>query len=125
MPLVGTLVLLFTASLILVATGCNEKAVGKSGLTQSTGQVLANIGQQAITDDDLEAAMRRIPERKREALRPKVLDSLIEARVFAMEAVKAGLDQDPKVKEGMAKATNETLAFYFVKKQVDPEDNNQ
>jgi peptidyl-prolyl cis-trans isomerase C len=119
-PRVGAFFILFIA-LTLVAAGCGNKAEGNHRETQSSAQVLATVGDMAITVDDLEAAMGNMPERKRVQLRDRILDSLIENRVFAIEAARAGLDQEPRVKEGVERVTDETLAFYFVKKRVDPE----
>jgi parvulin-like peptidyl-prolyl isomerase len=110
------------ALLVLASTGCRDEAVGNQGTFKSSSQdVLAMIGEEPIRTADLEAALEKLPVRKRAALRSKVLDNLIEARVFAREARLAGLHEDPVVKEALEKATKEELARYFVKKHIDTE----
>jgi parvulin-like peptidyl-prolyl isomerase len=110
------------ALLVLASTGCRDEAVGNQGTFKSSSQdVLAMIGEEPIRTADLEAALEKLPVRKRAALRSKVFDNLIEARVFAREARLAGLHEDPVVKEALEKATKEILARYFVKKHIDTE----
>jgi parvulin-like peptidyl-prolyl isomerase len=110
------------ALLVLASTGCRDEAVGNQGTFKSSSQdVLAMIGEEPIRTADLEAALEKLPVKKRAALRNKVLDNLIEARVFAREARLAGLHEDPVVKEALEKATKEILARYFVKKHIDTE----
>jgi hypothetical protein len=110
------------ALLVLASTGCRDEAVGNQGTFKSSSQdVLAMIGEEPILTADLEAALEKLPVKKRAALRSKVLDNLIEARVFAREARLAGLHEDPVVKEALEKATKEELARYFVKKHIDTE----
>jgi peptidyl-prolyl cis-trans isomerase C len=86
---------------------------------KSNADVLVRVGDEVITQKDLEAVLNKIPEKLREKYRDKTLDRLIEVKVFADEARKAGLDKDPGAKESVQKATNETLARYFVKKDID------
>jgi EpsD family peptidyl-prolyl cis-trans isomerase len=106
----------------LANAGCNDEAVGNQGEAMTSGSnVVATVRGEAITTEDLEAVLQKIPVRKREALRAQVLDNLIGARVFAEEARKEGLHQDPQVKEAVEKVTNEELARFFVKKRIDAE----
>jgi EpsD family peptidyl-prolyl cis-trans isomerase len=122
-----TLFVRFTVSLwigvlVLASTGCRDEAVGNQGKAEMLGSnVVATVRGEAVTTEDLEAVLRKIPAKKRKALRGKVLDNLIEARVFAEEARKKGLHEDPVVKEGLEKATKEVLARSFVKKRLDAE----
>jgi peptidyl-prolyl cis-trans isomerase C len=81
--------------------------------------VLARVGNEIITQKDLDAVLNKIPEMQREKYRDRVLDHLIEVKVFSDEARKAGLDKDPKTIEKVEKATNEVLAKDFVKKYID------
>lgn len=115
------------AVLMVPLAGCREEGV-RENVGQETGEkptenVVAMIGDEQITRQDLEAALDRmqVPARKREALRKKVLDGLIEATVFAEEARRAGLENDPKVMKAVERMTNETLTRYFVKKYIDHE----
>jgi parvulin-like peptidyl-prolyl isomerase len=116
---------LWMALLVLAGTGCRDEAVGNQGTSKSfkssSQDVLAMIGEEPIRTADLEAVLEKLPVKKRAALRSKVFDNLIEARVFAREARLAGLHEDPVVKEALEKATKEVLARYFVKKRIDTE----
>jgi peptidyl-prolyl cis-trans isomerase C len=86
---------------------------------KSSADVLARVGDEVITQKDLDAYLNRLPERKRAQYRDKTLNMLIEYKVFSNEARKTGLDKDPKIMEKVEKATNETLARDFVKKDID------
>jgi foldase protein PrsA len=85
-------------------------------------KVLARIGDQEITEGELQEALTkmRVPQRRQD-LRDKILHGLIDARVFSEEARKAGLEEEPEVQEALRKMTEETLAHYFKKKYVDKE----
>jgi EpsD family peptidyl-prolyl cis-trans isomerase len=112
------------ALLVVPLSGCREEAEGSKGAVEEKAtSVLAMIGDEQITRQDLEVALERmqVPAGKREALRNKVLDNLIEATVFAGEARRAGLENDPEVMKAVERTTNETLARYFVKNYIDRE----
>jgi peptidyl-prolyl cis-trans isomerase C len=85
---------------------------------KSDANVLAKIGNEVITKEDLEAALKTLPMRNWERYRDKFLDHLIENKVFSKEARKAGLDKDPQIKQSLDRTTNETLARYFVMRYV-------
>lgn len=86
---------------------------------KTDADVLARVGDEVITKKDLETALKKMPERKREKFRDKTLDQLIEVKVFSNEARNEGLDKDPKTREALEKATKEILAQQFVKKIID------
>ena len=113
---------LWAAAVVLVSTGYRDEAVGNQGeTTKAMSSVLATVRGEVITTEDVEAALQKIPERSRKSLRKQVLDNLIEDRVFAEEARREGLHQDPQVKKAVEKVTAEMLARYFVRKYVDVE----
>jgi len=114
-------VFLWMAGVVLANAGCSDEAVGIQSEAKSGSSVVATVSGEAITTEDLEAVLHKIPEKKRAALRKAALGNLIETRVFAEEARKRGLHQDPQVKEAVEKVTNEILARYFVRKRIDPE----
>ncbi len=119
---VRLMLFLWVAGVALVNGGCNDEAVGNQGEAKtSESSVVAMVRGEAITTEDLETVLQKIPVRKREALRAQVLDDLIEAMVFAEEARKEGLHKDPQVNEAVKKLTNEELARFFVKKRLDAE----
>lgn len=119
-------VVLFALSLAGCRKGRSEfkDSGAASGVGHTSGRgaiVVAKVGDEEITQQDLEAALERVPVWKRESVKDKVLDGLIEAKVFAGEAKKAGLENDPDVQKKLEKKTDETLARYFVKKYLDKE----
>ena len=110
------------AVFIFASLGCGGETASNAGAAKGPEpKVLAKIGDQTITNDDLEAALQRIPERKRAALRDTILDNLIEAKVFAAEARAAQLDKDGRAQKAVEKATKEILATYFIKRRLDPQ----
>ena len=109
-------ILLCVAALILSVTGCGDE---KSHVKKPGETVVARVGDEEITSAVLDRALAGIPEGMRERHRDKVLDHMIEVRVFAEEARKAGLDKDPQIKEALAKAEDEILARSFVNKHID------
>jgi peptidyl-prolyl cis-trans isomerase C len=113
---------LCVAAFVLANAACGDDGAEIQGeANKSASNVVATVRGEAITAEELNAALQRLPEKKRAAVRKKVLDTLIEERVFAEEARKKGLQEDPQVKKALEKATNETLARYFVRKRIDPE----
>jgi EpsD family peptidyl-prolyl cis-trans isomerase len=110
----------WVAAVVLANTACTDEAVGNQGEAKKPEvNVVATVRGEAITTEDLEAVLQKIPERKRQALRNQVLDDMIEDRVFAEEARKEGLHQDPQVKGALEKVKKEELARFFVKKRID------
>ena len=113
---------LIAAGSLLCLIGCSGELSDRVNNAKiDTENLMARVGSEAITRQDLEAALKQIPKRKQEEIIEKVLDDLIENRVFAKEAVRLGLDEDPEVKQALDKEERETLARYFVKKYLDKE----
>jgi peptidyl-prolyl cis-trans isomerase C len=110
---------------LLVLFGCGEKnlekAPGSEPETKADSEVVALIGREEITKQDLDAAMEGVPEARQAVLRDRMLDSLIEARVFSEEARKAGLDKGNDVQRDLERAKKEILARAFIKRYVDKE----
>lgn len=116
----GALVVCVVSLFLPSVIGCRDS--DKSGAAvrgRGTGQVVARMGDQEITRDELESALNKLPERRREEFRERVLNNLLETKVFAQEARKAGLEKNRQVREDIKKMTDETLARFFVKKHVD------
>jgi EpsD family peptidyl-prolyl cis-trans isomerase len=116
----------FLSVVLLVSflSGCREEQsdAGKLGETgQRDENVLAMIGDEAVTQEQLDAALRKLPPHKQKKFRGRVLDNLIEAKVFSQEARQAGLDKDPEIKKAVDKATNDVLARNFIKTHLGPQ----
>jgi len=113
---------LCVAAVVLANAACGDEAAENQGEANKSGSnVVATVRGEAITAEELNAVLQRLPERRRAVVRKQFLDTLIEDRVFAEEARKKGLHEDPRVKKASEKATNETLARDFVRKRLDPE----
>jgi len=112
--------LVWLLAFMLSLTGCRHQSGGtKDAVAQTDPKVVAMIGDEAILKQDLETAMKRLPPRRGKRYRGRVLDRLINVRVFSEEAKKAGLDRNPETKKELDRAANETLARYFITKYVD------
>ncbi len=117
--LVKLTVILSIGVLLLFAVGCrNEKNTSGAG-DKADPNVLAVVGDDEITRDQLELALARIPESKRQALKRRALDDLIRAKVFSARAREVGLDSDPRVEKALDEATDDILARAFVSKHID------
>lgn len=117
-----TFVTIFSSALVLFwsAIGCTQQtAVHKDADAEKAPDIVAMVGDEAITKGELESALERLPQNRRKAGRNRILDYLIELQVFSAEARKAGLDKDLKTRELLERATNETLARQFVQRYVD------
>ena len=92
---------------------------GSEDTEKTNAAVLVRVGDEVITQSDLEAALKKIPENKRGRFSDSALDQLIEIKVFSNEARKTELDKDPKIKEALKRAENEILARHFIKEYID------
>ena len=79
----GTGLLLALGVAVLSAQGAQKPAKSKSGTADASGNVLVVANGQKITDSDLNRLFvtRRVPEEKRDSVRRKFLDELIDARL--------------------------------------------
>lgn len=111
-----------TASLaLLLATG-----VFLAGPVRAEeSKVLAKIDGQPITEADVALAaaslanqLAQVPEDKRKSV---VLDRIIDMRLVAAAAAKAGLDQSPAYKARMEQVRAQLLVSEFVKGKIEPQ----
>jgi parvulin-like peptidyl-prolyl isomerase len=123
--------LVYISLFLLSVTSCREEKTDPGRLGEKAGpgeenvaaghgeeDVVAMIGDEVITREALQAVLNRIPERMRKKYRDKGLDHLIETKVFSAEARKAGLDQEPEIKEALEREVNGGLSGYFINKYV-------
>ena len=86
--------------------------------------VIARVGNEEIYRSDLADAMQMLPEQLRNVppnvLFPMLLDQLIDRKVIAISARKAGLAQDPEVKRQMARAADQVLQTALLQREVGP-----
>ena len=91
------LLLFFLTTLPLFIIQCNEKD------TNHTSTVVAKIGEETITTEDVDRAIGAIPtpyryEYTSEQAVHDLLQNMIDWKLMAKEAVKLGLDRKPEVK---------------------------
>src|SRR4051812_49205492 len=103
-----------------VAAALSLAACKKSSSAAKSGPVVATVGNETITADEMKKRLEETSpflraryntlERKKE-----FLDNLIRNELLAQEAVRQGLDKSPAVKEQMKRAMIQEL----IKKQLD------
>ena len=106
---------LFTAILAvtLCATLHDQNAAAQD-------KVLAKIGDQIVTEKDLNETVASFPDKFYETPegQSKALDYLINIHVMAAEAQKQGLDKQPEVQRLLTYTTKEMLARVYLDKQT-------
>ena len=97
-----------------VLIGCSKKQEAAENPNQVTGQVIAHVGKQDITAQELANEFRwaGIPADKREddATIKRVLGDLVLRKYLAQRAVEAGLDRDPTVLLDLLRSRDGVLA---------------
>lgn len=88
-------------------------AKGRAATAAPRAGVLARVGNETITEADVEGVLRRVPARQRAGAKQRVLNNMIELYVFANEAKKVGMLDDPQVKKRLKEATTLVLARRF------------
>lgn len=84
-------------------------------------QVLAKIGNQTITEADLQEWVNAVPDRfQKQILTPegkkRTLDYIVNIQVMAAEAEKQGLDKAPEIQKLLQLTRNDLLARVFLDK---------
>lgn len=81
--------------------------------------VLARVGQETITEAEVQEVLNRMSPRGRPPdAKRQVLNNIVELYVFANEARKAGLDKDPEVLKRLHETTTVVLARAFFERNV-------
>jgi peptidyl-prolyl cis-trans isomerase C len=91
--------------------------------TMATSQEVARVGGRAITVAQFRSALETLgPQaelvRDNPDLRRKFLDHMIDADLMAAKAVKAGLDQDPRLQAQLAASRRDLLANAYLEQQT-------
>jgi peptidyl-prolyl cis-trans isomerase C len=78
-------------------------------------QVLAKIGNQTITEADLQEWVNAVPDRFRQQIltpegKKKTLDYIVNIQVMAAEAEKQGMDKAPDIQKLLMLTKNDLLA---------------
>lgn len=120
--------------LILAALvgGCNNpadkstksiKSTKAVNVKKDTSKVLQKIGNDVITEKDLQDEMDTIPAKYKayynnEKGKQQILDRLIEEKILKDVAIKQGLEKDPEFVADLNKQKDRLLASYAVKRNV-------
>jgi peptidyl-prolyl cis-trans isomerase C len=86
-------------------------------------QVLAKIGNQTITEADLQEWVNAVPDKFRQQVltpegKKRTLDYIVNIQVMAAEAEKQGLDKAPKIQKLLQLTRNDLLARLFLDKMT-------
>jgi EpsD family peptidyl-prolyl cis-trans isomerase len=102
--------------------GCSKKPEATENPNQVIGQVIAHVGKQDVTAQELANEFRwaGIPADKREdpAIVKRVLGELVLRKYLAQRAVEAGLDRDPTVLLDLLRSRDGVLAQAFIARDV-------
>ena len=92
--------------------------------TPAPETVIAKVGSDEIHYSDLQDAMQTLPEQLRAMppamLYPMLLDQLIDRDVIVLQAKKEKLQDDPKVKQAVARATDMALQNALLTREIQP-----
>jgi len=103
------------AALILALAGCGEK----KGADASSGQVAAKVNGEAISTQNVEAALAKagvVNSAKAQDSANLALKALLEQRLFVQQAKKTGLEKDPNVMQALQTAEHQVLAQAYLDK---------
>ncbi|MGO9569093.1 MAG: peptidyl-prolyl cis-trans isomerase [Desulfomonilaceae bacterium] len=86
-------------------------------------QVLAKIGNQTITEADLQEWVNAVPDRFRQQVltpegKKKTLDYIVNIQVMAAEAEKQGMDKAPEIQKLLLLTKNDLLARIYLDKMT-------
>ena len=86
--------------------------------------VVAKVGTDAIHLSELNEAIDGLPpqarQMPRDQLMPRLLEQMVDTRLMAMAAYKAGLDKDPAVQKALHTMTERALASAMLEKEIGP-----
>lgn len=106
---------------LLMATPAVAKEAKKApAKKEPPAGVLARVGQDVITDAEVEEILARTsPKGRPPDAKRRIVEDLVEVYVFAQEGQKAGLLKDAEVKKRLKEATTLILARAFYNRFVD------
>lgn len=124
---------IFTA---LALVGCNAAKKPEVNKTETSkaessapaseapkgGKVVAEIGKEKITLDEINEMMNTVPEQYRavaQSHKDMFLDSIINQRLLYAEASKLNFDKDPGVQKQLDEARKEILIKAYLRKEIE------
>lgn len=123
----------FAAIFVVIAlAGCNaakkpevnkpETSKTGSSTPASGGKVVAEIGKEKITLDEINEMMKTIPEQYQamaQSHKEMFLESIINQKLLYAEASKLSLDKDPDVQKQLDEARKEILIRAYLKEEIE------
>jgi EpsD family peptidyl-prolyl cis-trans isomerase len=112
--------LLLLFAIMFGLTGCGKNGVGQGGA--SNGQIVARVGDQVITTQELDTEFRwaNIPNDKRQnpEIVKRVLGELVTRKYLLQQALAAKLDREPSVLLDILRSREQVLANAFANREV-------
>lgn len=90
--------------------------------TPKDGKVVAEIGNEKITLEEINEMMKTIPEQYRavaQTHKDMFLDSIISQKLLYAEASKLNFDEDPNIQKQLEDARKEILIKAYLKKEIE------
>ena len=82
--------------------------------------VIAKIGDETITHEDVDSSTANIPEPFKKAFEKKTVDNLIDSKVYSILARQQGLDKTPGFAKRLEQEKTKILADYFKAQVIEP-----
>ncbi|MGI4801663.1 MAG: peptidylprolyl isomerase [Janthinobacterium lividum] len=99
-------------------------AAATDAAAPAPGTVIAKVGSDEIHYSDLQEAMQTLPDQLRAMppamLYPMLLDQLIDRDVIVQQAKKENMQDDPKVKQAISRATDLALQNALLTRDIQP-----
>lgn len=114
--------------LVFATLGCQAEKrpeAGKKGAPTEpikSGKVVAHIGSEKITLEELDQKIKELPEQYQpvaSSRKDMFLDSIITQKVLYDEALKQGFDKDPKVKKQIEEMNKDVVIREYLRKEIE------
>ena len=110
------------AALLTAAGAASAADDGMNAGDSEKNPVVAEVDGEAIHFQDVMTAAQNLPKRYQSRMKqlfPRFLDRMVEMRVAAGQAEKAGLMDDPEVKTRLARAKRKVLSDVYLQREAD------
>ena len=101
------------ALMVILLFACVAAANGDTGT-----KVVATVGDEKITQADIDEFTQNIPRPFRRAFANKALEKVIDAKVFYQMAIEEGLNKTPGFAARIESEKRRILADYFIEKKI-------
>jgi len=102
--------------IILILMVLHGIATAKDG---HSSKIVAIVGDEKITQQDVEQATEKLPEPFRKSFENKALQQLIDINVFYHAAIEEGIEKTPEFMGRMEKEKKRLLASFFIENRID------